>query len=134
MSQAGGLGKIYEAYTNEVEFLFVYIAEAHPNRNNPQPTTMAQRLKNAVDLRDKKKWPLPIIVDDMKNSAMTAYGCWPARAVLVGEDGNLLWASPGSPRGASAAPLLDALRKAFPDVRAPELPTRGRGGRRPRRR
>ena len=85
MAQAGGLGKIFSAYTNEVEFLFVYIAEAHPNQNNPQPKTIEERLKNAVDLRDKKKWPLPIIVDDMKNSAMDTYGAWPARAVFVGK-------------------------------------------------
>lgn len=135
MAQAGGLGKIYEAYKAEVEFFFVYITEAHPNKIHPQPKTMEERLKNAVDLRDKKKWPLPIIVDDITNPALKTYGCHPARAVLVSKEGNVLWSSPGSPRGGSAAPLLDALKKAFPDVKAPELPAaRGRGRRRPRRR
>lgn len=122
MSQAVGLGRVYEAYKTEVEFLFVYIAEAHPNRNNPQPRTIEERTANAVDLRDKKKWPLPIIVDDMNNTAMNTYGAWPARAVLVDRDGNILWSSPGSPRGAYAPPLLEALKKTFPDVKAPELP------------
>lgn len=138
MSQAGSLGKLYDAYRNKAEFFFVYITEAHPGTRPhasnadavrtriDQPQTMAERLANAKAMREGMDFRLPVIVDDMDNSAGRLYRCLPSKALLIGKDGRLAWVGKTGPAGGRASVLLGALKEAFPDVSAPKIVDRPR--------
>ncbi len=86
--------------SREVRFVTVYTAEAHPVdgwnlegqfKNDAeyngvdddfcflQPQTLAERLKMARWLVEKKKWEMPVVVDSMQNTLLSAYNTWPIR-------------------------------------------------------
>ena len=100
-----------------------------------EPTDAKQRALIASACFNDLKLTMPFLLDDMENSTLQAYRCFPARACVISADGKLVWASRGSPRGASADPLLEALREVAPGVRPPAIqPTRRRRDPRKRRR
>jgi hypothetical protein len=83
--------------------LTVYIREAHPQdewqmKSNvdesicyPQPQTLVQRVAIANDFIQRFHFPLPISVDDMKETADLAYGAWPERIYIIDESGVIVY-------------------------------------------
>lgn len=75
-----------------MQFLLVYIAEAHARDQWPvgktiscvdQPLTLEQRLKNANQCRESFKFEMPMIVDNMDNTFHNTYGAWPFRFYIM---------------------------------------------------
>jgi hypothetical protein len=124
-SQLEGIDDVYHDFNDRANFLFVYIREAHPDSvlalvddkrapalvKIPQAATAEERTSAAVACQQALKLSMPIAVDSIDNTVGRAYAGWPNRMVVVGTDGRILYASPGSPRGTDARRLRDWLEE-----------------------
>lgn len=95
-----------EKYAHKVDFLCVYIEEAHAQdewpisscRWNPtgkkimynQHKTIEDRLAVARDFIDAFGWKYPTILDAIDNPFETAYAAWPLRLYVV-KDGRMVF-------------------------------------------
>lgn len=100
----------------------VYIEEAHAfdgerpmGRGGPiveEPETLDERKElartcsGALDMS-----PMPMLIDDMKNTTATAYAALPDRLYLVGKDGKIAYAGGKGPRGFKPSELEEAIKK-----------------------
>ena len=95
--------QIYNDYKDHVDFLTVYVREAHPTdewqmKSNvkedvcyAQPKTLEQRLAIANDFTKRFKYPIPFGVDDMSDGADLAYSAWPERLYIIDETGHMAY-------------------------------------------
>lgn len=95
--------QIYNDYKKHVDFLTVYVREAHPTdewqmKSNvkddvcyAQPKTLEQRVAIAKDFTARYKFPLPFGIDDMSNAADNAYAAWPERLYIIDETGHIVY-------------------------------------------
>lgn len=103
--------QIYNDYKNRVDFLTIYIREAHPidewrmasNEKGKddvcyvQPKTLAQRAAIANDFTQRFKFPLPFGIDEMNNAANDAYAAWPERLYIIDERGRISYKGGNGP-------------------------------------
>lgn len=90
--------KVVHDYDDEVDFLTVYILEAHPTdgwrwNNNveiPQHQSLEDRLAAAEMLKKSSRCSVPIMVDAFENEASKAYGAWPERLFII-QDGKIVY-------------------------------------------
>lgn len=138
------------AYGEQVEFLVVYIKEAHAldgsspmgGGDNPiveEPATLEERAEVATMCSTQLDMsPLRVLIDDMQNTAEEAYQGWPDRLYLVDVDGTIAYAGGRGPFDFKPNQLEDAIRVELelpPIEREEEEAERGRGrGRRERER
>jgi Iodothyronine deiodinase len=99
----GDIVQIYNDYKDHADFLTVYVREAHPTdewqmKSNvkddvcyAQPKTLEQRVAIAKDFAARYKFPLPFGIDDMSNSADSAYAAWPERLYIIDETGRIVY-------------------------------------------
>jgi hypothetical protein len=98
---------VYDNYKDQVDFYFIYIKEAHPidsARPNKrikieQPKTFERRLEVAAQCCKELELTLPVLVDDMEDSAAKAYGAMPDRLFILGADGKIAYRGDRGPRG-----------------------------------
>jgi Iodothyronine deiodinase len=95
--------QIYNDYKEYVDFLTVYVREAHPTdewqmKSNvkedvcyAQPKTLAQRVAIANDFIKRYSYPIEFGIDDMTNAADAAYSAWPERLYIVDEQGRIAY-------------------------------------------
>lgn len=115
------LQELYEKYHDHVQFLSIYIREAHPIDGwwlGKGVTGLALKLaipKAATDVHDPKSlderrtvagrcestlaYGIPTLVDDMDDSVCRSYAAWPTRLYLVGSDGLVAYAGGPGPFG-----------------------------------
>ena len=135
--------ELQAAYGEKVECLVVYITEAHAlDGASPkggadgspiveEPTTLAerravaQRCDIALGLA-----PMKVLIDDMKDTAGSAYSGHPDRLYLVDKDGRISYAGDRGPFGFSPDELEDAIRS---DLELPAIERKKTEGRRRRR-
>ena len=115
--------ELHAAYGEEVEFLVVYITEAHSlDGTSPkggadgapiveEPTTLAERraIAQRCDIALGLA-PMKVLIDDMKDTAGSAYSGHPDRLYLVSKDGRISYAGDRGPRGFNPDELEDAIR------------------------
>jgi hypothetical protein len=107
------LRKIYEKYHENVQFLCIYIREAHPvdgwwlgkgafraiiklsrskvALNTYDPTTLVERRTVAGQCEEALKYDIRTYVDDIDDAVNQAYAAWPTRLYLVGLDGRVVY-------------------------------------------
>jgi peroxiredoxin len=95
----GGLNRLYEEYNgDEVQFLFVYVREAHPGDEVPAHRTIEHKERAAELLREEEEIEIPIIVDDVKGSIHRKYGKLPNSTYMIDKSGRVafraLWTKP----------------------------------------
>jgi hypothetical protein len=102
---------MYERYRDRANFLTVYIKEAHPedewqmtanekeNVCYPQPKTLSQRVAIANDFVKRFHYRVPLVVDEMDNSANARYAGWPERFYIVDEKGVIAFKGKPGPFG-----------------------------------
>lgn len=107
----GALERIYDRYRKRVEFLVVYIKEAHPedgwvleeNREASirvsDPITITQRADVAATCATRLEIPMPVVVDAIDNRVTSQYGGWPDRLYLIGRDGRIAFQGGEGPSG-----------------------------------
>lgn len=76
-----------------------------------QPTNLAERREVASACAKALKLSIPMLIDDMANTANKAYAGWPDRLYVVGADGKLAYVSGPGPRGFNPREMEQALVK-----------------------
>lgn len=113
---AVSLRDLYEQYSDQVQFLLVYIREAHPvdgwhigRHDIYDPTTLEERRKVASACEVALRYGIRTYVDEMDDAVMTAYAAWPERLYLVGLDGCVVYAGGRGPFGFKPGQLKRAI-------------------------
>jgi peroxiredoxin len=83
------LNDLYEEYDGEVEFLFVYVREAHPGDELGPHKEMRDKVSAAELLRDEEEVEMPIIVDDLNGRIHRKYGKAPNPTYLIDRSGRI---------------------------------------------
>ena len=120
---------LYEKHGDRVQFLMVYIREAHPTdgwqvRANEQdgilfeqPRTFEDRVAVAEKMCTVLDIKLPAVVDGLDDAVNKAYSAWPDRLYLVGQDGKIAYKGGPGPRGFRPDELKAAIEKELGEKR-----------------
>lgn len=112
---------MYERYGGQVEFLAVYVREAHPTggwrmRSNDhaqvafeQPRTLAERESVAATCSERLEVPMPLLVDGMDDPVGKAYSGLPDRLYLIDRDGRVAYKGGRGPFGFKPGELEQAI-------------------------
>jgi hypothetical protein len=122
--RSGDIEKLAREYRGRVEFLLVYIREAHPGSTVPlhkdgkptmetigQTNDVKERMRRAEELRAELKLSFPAAVDLDDNKVNAAFAGWPERLVVVDRDGNVAFKSTPGPKGFKPEDVGDWLKK-----------------------
>lgn len=91
-SSIGGLRELYEDYLDDdVEFLFVYVREAHPGEQLRPHKNMADKVHAAEVLRDEEQLEMTILVDDLGGKVHRKYSGQPNPAFLIDKSGRVAY-------------------------------------------
>ncbi|MBV7338339.1 hypothetical protein KFU94_60955 [Chloroflexi bacterium TSY] len=113
------LRELYAAYSQYVQFLMIYIREAHPidgwdvgsKYRTRDPVTIEERRKAANDCETALQYGIKTYVDEMHDPVMMAYVAWPERLYLVDIEGHIAYAGKPGPWGFSPAELKVAIEE-----------------------
>jgi Iodothyronine deiodinase len=103
--------QIFNDYKDHVNFLTIYIREAHPtdewamksnakDKDNvcyAQPKSLADRVAIANDFTQRFKYPVPFAIDEMSDAANNAYAAWPERLYIIDENGRIAYKGGNGP-------------------------------------
>jgi peroxiredoxin len=100
-----GINDLYEHFRgDDIEFLFVYVREAHPGELVPAHRTEAEKARAAELLRDAEDLEMPILLDDLSGSIHRRYSKLPCPAFLIDRSGRVafrsMWSNPEELAGA----------------------------------
>lgn len=97
------LCEIGREFQDQANFAIVYIKEAHPedewqlpvNEKDQvcfaQPKTFADRLTLAQTFVEMMDVDIPVLVDDLANTAMLCYSAWPERLYVIDTTGRIAY-------------------------------------------
>jgi peroxiredoxin len=99
LGSIAGLNRLYDQFRgDDVEFLFVYVREAHPGEDIPAHESMDDKFRSAELFRDEEDLKMPLLVDDLRGSVHRKYGKLPNPSYLIDRSGRVafraLWAQP----------------------------------------
>lgn len=122
---------LFETYHDKVQFLNIYIREAHPidgwwfgrrltrtlvKKFSPDvsmdyydPQTIEERRSVAKDCETALQYGIRTYVDEMDDYVNKTYAAWPTRSYLVGLDGRILYAGKMGPTSLKPKELKEAL-------------------------
>jgi len=126
------LHDLYKRYHDRVQFLVIYIREAHPidgwwlgggimglllklKRSKAatdvyDPKTIEERRAVAGQCEVALQYGIRTYVDEMDDAVNKAYAAWPTRLYLVGVDGRVVYAGGLGPWGFKPAELGAAIQ------------------------
>ena len=84
-----GLNDLYEDFQGEVEFLFVYVREAHPGEELGPHQDMREKVQAAEMLRQEEDVQIPMIVDDLNGRIHKKFGKAPNPTYLIDRSGRI---------------------------------------------
>src|SRR5215472_4857809 len=110
-SSISGINELYDRFRgDDIEFLFVYVREAHPGEIIPAHGSMREKIEAARLLRDEEEMQMPVLVDDLRGGIHRKYSKLPNPAFLIDKSGRLaflsLWSKPEA-LGAAIEELLE---------------------------
>ncbi len=107
----GGLRSLAREFPrSEVEFLFVYVREAHPGVELPAHHSMEDKVSAAMLLREQEQIDYPILVDELGGEVHRRYGALPNASFIIDKSGRIAYrslASHGPSLGAALEELLE---------------------------
>jgi peroxiredoxin len=90
---AASIGEINELYDqfrgDAIEFLFIYVREAHPGEQIPAHRNTREKTEAARLLRDEEDMQMPILVDDLRGTIHRKYSRLPNPAYLIDKAGRI---------------------------------------------
>jgi glutathione peroxidase-family protein len=99
---------------DEIEFLFIYVREAHPGEKIPAHESERDKIAAAELLREEEEIEMPILVDDLSGSIHRKYSRLPNPAFLIDKSGRVafrsMWANPEE-LAAAIEELMEAQHK-----------------------
>ena len=127
-----GLHDIYQQYHQDVQFISIYIREAHPkdgwwlgnkwtkklikammtdkvSMEHEDPKTIEERRAAAGECESALQYGIRTYVDEMDDHVNHAYAGWPTRLYLVGLDGKIVYAGGQGPFDFRPAKLQAAI-------------------------
>lgn len=113
------LRDLYEQYHDRVQFLVIYIREAHAidgwdigsEYRIHDPQSMERRREVAGQCEQTLQYGIRTYFDEMDDPVMTAYAAWPERLYLVDEMELVVYAGGPGPDGFVPAELQQALNR-----------------------
>ena len=95
----GRLNELYDRFRgDDIEFLFIYVREAHPGERIRAHRSMAEKRAAARLLRDEEAIAMPVVVDDVSGAIHRKYSRLPSAAFLIDRSGRVafrsMWAEP----------------------------------------
>lgn len=98
------LETMYQRYKDEVQFIRVYVREAHPSDTHSPTATNAKAgilIKQAATTEERcqvanrftrdLQIDSPVVVDRIDNQVGLAYGAWPDRLYLIDKEGKVIY-------------------------------------------
>ncbi len=141
------LHDLYERYHEQVQFLMVYIREAHPvdgwwfgrglmgwalkfyaskaATNVYDPQTMEERRAVAGRCDVTLQYGIPTLVDEMDDAVNKTYAAWPTRLYLVGLDGRVVYGGGLGPFDFKPAKLEQAIETYLSELEPQAVVNRG---------
>jgi len=117
VSSNPGLKRLHTKYGDRVQFLTLYVREAHPGEDRDQHQDYQEKVQHARALQDRDNLPWRIVVDDIEGSLHKALDEKPNAVYLADRNGIIvyrsLWA--GDEAGLARA-LEDVARGRRPQV------------------
>ena len=114
------LRDLYERYSDRVQFLVIYIREAHPTdgwymgrHEIRDHQSLEERRKVAGECELALQHGIPTLVDEMDDAVMTTWAAHPDRLYLVGSDGRIAYAGGRGPWGFKPGALAKAIDRAL---------------------
>lgn len=126
------LHDLYQKYNGQVQFIKVYIREAHPvdgwwlgkgimsilltlsrskaSRDLYDPKTIQERRAAASDCQQSLQYGIKTYVDEMDDAVNKAYAAWPTRLYLINEAGSVIYAGGPGPFGFKPSALGQAIQ------------------------
>ncbi len=96
-SAGPALKRLHEEFGDGVAFVSMYVREAHPGENFPQPETFEEKLEHARAYKERDGIPWTVAVDDVEGSLHRALDPKPHAAYIMDARGNVafrsLWAN-----------------------------------------
>ncbi len=117
---------MYGRYSDRVNFVTVYIKEAHPQDEwqmpenekeavcYPQPRSLSQRVAIANDFAKRFRYEVPLLVDDIDNRGNSLYAGWPERFYIVDARGVIVYKGKPGPFGYHPEEVEAWLARRFP--------------------
>jgi hypothetical protein len=91
-----GLRNLYRDFAHKVEFVSIYVREAHPGERYPHHTSDEQKMHHAKDWVAQDDVPWTVAVDDVIGTVHQMYGPLPNSVYLIDKTGSVafraLWA------------------------------------------
>lgn len=84
-----GLRRLYARFGDQIDFITLYVREAHPGDNYPQPQTLEEKLKHARTYQALESFPWPVAVDNADGDLHRALDPRPNAAYLMDLSGNV---------------------------------------------
>jgi peroxiredoxin len=92
-SVAGLRGLAKEFRGPEVEFLFIYVREAHPGSALPPHRSLEEKARAAMLLREQEQLDYPVLVDALNGEVHRRYGAMPNASFLIDKSGRIAYRS-----------------------------------------
>lgn len=120
------LNKLYDQYQGKVDFLVVYITEAHPSDVWQMPSNLRDKVVFASPRDQEERGnvagtcvrklgiKIPAVLDEFGNSTEAAYTAWPDRLYLIDRSGKVAYKSKPGPFGFKSDELRSAIQKVVP--------------------
>ena len=110
---------MYASYNDQIQFLIVYIREAHPNlltEGNEtgiigRPKTFDERVILASECVSKYKFTIPMVIDGMDGKVNSDYKAAPVRVTVTDIDGKVAFYAGRGPRDFKIPPVERTLKK-----------------------
>jgi thiol-disulfide isomerase/thioredoxin len=97
--------QLHEKYGETVQFVDVFVRQAHPGGVHGPYTSMAQKIREAENYRRQENVSWPVVVDDLVGTVQRLYGGLAASAYLLDAEGRVVFYALWGP----ALPLANAL-------------------------
>ena len=127
------LHSLYKEFSNQVQFIKIYIREAHPvdgwwfgkgfmrallklsgskaTRDLYDPKTLQERRAAAGDCEQSLQYGIKTYVDEMDDRVNKAYAAWPTRLYLINKEWIVIYAGGLGPFGFKPGALKQAIQK-----------------------
>ena len=110
---------MYASYNDHIEFLIVYIREAHPNLLRPgnktgilgRPKNFGERVILASECVAKYKFTIPMVIDGMDGKVNSDYQAAPVRITVTDIDGKVAFYAGRGPFDFKLPPVERTLKK-----------------------
>ena len=90
IEKKNGVAYLVEKFP-DVEFLTVYVREAHPGSRQGPSFTLEEKIELAKRTKEEYNDPREFLVDSVDGDMHRAYGCWPNMAYVINPEGKVTY-------------------------------------------